>query len=143
MKIHSLIEALERASSDTQRKQTLESALVLRLAYSIDLPNGKVESVEAFFSEYHDAVVKKVIDSLNEQFPISAAMVHRGVVSLYKYRYTLAFEPAMFSLPDLKTVGCTQVGNHLIPPTVVETCFNEAGALDRLLCDHICRFVAK
>lgn len=96
------------------RKALVETALAVELGYSFTLPASKVDSVVAYFEQFHAESVKRVIGGLNEVYPFSTQLTYNLVVDIYRNRYVLCHEPQLLTVDDI----CQQLKRQAFEATV-------------------------
>lgn len=101
MKIQRLLQLLDTVKEAHLRKPFLETCLAIELAYQFELPSSKVDSVVAYFEQFHAETSKRVISEVNELYPISVNVSYNLVVDAYRNRYVLCHEPRLISCDDI------------------------------------------
>ena len=101
MDIQELLQILDTCEKPELRKAFLESTLAIELGYSVTLPSSKVESVVAYFEQFHAEAVKRVIGEMNEMYPIAVNVVYNMAVDVFRNRYAICHEPTLLSCEDI------------------------------------------
>lgn len=113
MDIIRLSEILSTVGAE-DRKALVETSLAIELGYTFGLPSCKVDSVVAYFEQFHAEVVKRVIGGLNELYPFSVQTTYNMVVDVYRNRYVLCHEPGLLTSDDI----CQQLKRQAFEATV-------------------------
>ena len=101
MNIQKLLQILDTCENPAQRKTFLETVLGVELGYSLSLPSARVESVVAYFEQFHAEMVKRVLSEVNEMYPFAVNVTYNLVVDVFKNRYVICHEPALLSCEDI------------------------------------------
>lgn len=101
MNIQKLLQILDTCENPAQRKTFLETVLGVELGYSLSLPSARVESVVAYFEQFHAEVVKRILSEVNEMYPFAVNVTYNLVVDVFKNRYVICHEPRLLSAEDI------------------------------------------